>query len=96
MNEVLSKFSLPRQDVSLARGELRGGQFAGVSPAALNDLLHELRQPLGIIESLAYYLELTSTDEKIRINAQRIQAMVLQAHGILERAADVDDSTKPS
>ncbi len=61
--------------------------FAGVlsTPSAMDDLAHEVRQPLSVIESLAYYLEITSTDEKTRVHLQRIQAMVLQANLILKR-----------
>ena len=55
------------------------------APSAMEDLAHEIRQPLSVIESLAYYLELTSTDEKTRVHLQRIQAMVLQANLILKR-----------
>ncbi len=51
-----------------------------------NDLIHELRQPLGVIDSLAYYLELTATDEKSSCHLQRIRAMVAQTNCILERA----------
>lgn len=54
--------------------------------SALDDLVHEVRQPLSVIESLAYYLELTCTDEKTRAHLQRIQAMVLQASLILKRS----------
>jgi signal transduction histidine kinase len=86
MNEVISKLSLSREDVSLNRGDLRGGQTAGVNPAALHELAHDLRQPLGVIESLAYYLELTSSDERVSAHLQRIQAMVLQANRILDRS----------
>ena len=68
--------------------------FAGTSTSArlhnpasaLDDLAHEVRQPLSVIESLAYYLELTCTDEKTRAHLQRIQAMVLQASLILKRS----------
>ena len=68
--------------------------FVGTSDAAgarstataLDDLAHEVRQPLSVIESLAYYLELTCTDEKTRAHLQRIQAMVLQASLILKRS----------
>lgn len=56
------------------------------TPSALDDLAHEVRQPLSVIESLAYYLELTCTDEKTRAHLQRIQAMVLQASLILKRS----------
>ena len=71
-----------------------GSPLAGTSAAAavhttttaLDDLAHEVRQPLSVIESLAYYLELTCTDEKTRAHLQRIQAMVLQASLILKRS----------
>lgn len=55
------------------------------TPSVIDDLAHEVRQPLSVIESLAYYLEITSTDEKTRVHLQRIQAMVLQANSILKR-----------
>jgi signal transduction histidine kinase len=87
MNEVSSKLPVPRQEVSLARGDLRGGEIAGVTPAALDEILHDLRQPLGVIEALAYYLELTASEEKVRVHLQRIQAMVAQANRILERTS---------
>jgi signal transduction histidine kinase len=86
MSEVIPKLSPPREDVSLNRGDLRGGQTAGVDPAALHDLAHDLRQPLGVIESLAYYLELTSSDPRAAGHLRRIQAMVLQANRILDRS----------
>ena len=47
--------------------------------------MHELRQPLGVIESIAYFLEITAEDEQLCGHMQRIQAMVLQANHILER-----------
>lgn len=87
MNEVLSNLSLPREEVSLTRGDLRGGEIAGVTPAALDEFLHDLRQPLGVIESLAYYLELTASEDSVRSHVQRIQAMLSQANRILERAS---------
>lgn len=55
------------------------------TPSVLDELAHEVRQPLSVIESLAYYLEITSPDEKTRAHLQRIQAMVLQANLILKR-----------
>ena len=53
----------------------------------LHELVHELRQPLGVIESLAYYLQLTSKDDASRAHLQRIQAMVGDANRILERTS---------
>ena len=86
MNELFSRSSIPRKEASLSRGDLRGGQLAGVYPAALDNLLHELRQPLSIIESLAYCLERSATDGTTLAHLSRIQAMVVEAHCILERA----------
>ena len=53
---------------------------------SFGDIAHELRQPLSIIESLAYYLELTSKDESACVHLRKIQAMVLQANYILSDA----------
>lgn len=85
MKEVVSEIALPRQDVPPGRGHAKG-QYAGASPAAFDDLLHDLRQPLSAIESLAYFLEITSSDESVRGHLQRIQAMVARAHGILDHS----------
>jgi signal transduction histidine kinase len=88
MSELFSQFSMARQEASLGRGDVRSGQFADVDSAALYDLAHELRQPLGVIESLAYYLELISLDDAASVHLRRIQAMVAQANGILERTCE--------
>jgi signal transduction histidine kinase len=55
---------------------------------AMEDLIHELRQPLSAIESLAYYLELTSKDEKAIGHLRRIQTMVLESNRILLKAQE--------
>ena len=60
---------------------------AGVIPAVLEELIHDIRQPLGAIDSLAYFLELTSNDDQESIQLKRIRAMVAQANRILERTA---------
>lgn len=90
MSEFVSQFSVARPEVSLGRGDMRTGPLADVSSAALNDLAHELRQPLGVIESLAYYLELTSGDDSACAHLRRIQAMVAQANTILERVCSAN------
>lgn len=92
MSEFLPQFSGTRQEASLGRGNLRSGQLADVDSAALSDLAHELRQPLGVIESLAYYLELISVDDSASTHLRRIQAMVAQANRILERNCDAPKS----
>jgi signal transduction histidine kinase len=89
MNEVGSQFTVPQQEASLAHGEIRARQSvtAGVDPAVLEELIHDIRQPLGTIDSLAYFLELTSIDEQACTQLKRIRAMVVQANRILEQSA---------
>jgi hypothetical protein len=53
----------------------------------IEDFIHELRQPLGVIDSLAYYLELTATDARNSIHLECIRAMVAETNYILERAS---------
>jgi signal transduction histidine kinase len=60
---------------------------AGVAPAVLEELIHDIRQPLGAIDSLAYFLELTSSDDQATTQLKRIRAMVVQANRILEKSA---------
>jgi len=75
-------FAVPGQESSLARPE---------SPAAaaanLDELIHDLRQPLSAIESLAYYLELTATEDRVCAHMQKIRDMLGKANAILERTA---------
>ena len=76
------------QDASLAHITASSRhRFTGATPVPLEDFIHELRQPLGVIDSLAYYLELTATDDKSSAHLERIRAMVDQANRILERAS---------
>ncbi len=64
-------------------------QISDLKTHSFEDLAHELRQPLGTIEALAYFLELTAEDESICGHLQRIQAMVVQANDILERSCGI-------
>jgi light-regulated signal transduction histidine kinase (bacteriophytochrome) len=85
MNQQLSPhMTFTPHDSSVARSTLDPSQ-AGWKALSFDEFVHEIRQPLGVIESLAYYLELTSQDETVSAHLQRIQQMVLQAHRILER-----------
>ena len=52
--------------------------------SSMDELVHDLRQPLSTIECIAYYLEITTSDERVRAQAERIHAMIWQAHRILE------------
>ena len=85
MNQQLSpNRTFTPQDGSVTRTTLDPRQ-ADPQPLSLDEFVHEIRQPLGVIESLAYYLELTSQDEKVSAHLERIQLMVSQVHRILER-----------
>jgi len=86
MNQQLSPhIPFTPQDGSVTRSSVNSRQ-ASLKALSFDEFVHELRQPLGVIESLAYYLELTSHDEKVNAHLQRIQLMVLQVNRILERA----------
>jgi hypothetical protein len=87
MNKVAPPFNLGTQDVSLAHREIISRRLAGANPALSEEIIHDLRQPLGVIDSLAYYLELTAPDDKMCGHLEQIRAMVSQANGILERAS---------
>ena len=88
MNKVASPFNVVTQDVPLAHREIISrNRLTGAIPVLSEEIIHELRQPLGVIDSLAYYLELTAADEKICTHLEQIRAMVSQANGILERAS---------
>ncbi len=89
MIKVAPSFNVVTQEVPLAHREIISlRRPAGVNPVLSEEIIHELRQPLGVIDSLAYYLELTSVDEKVYTHLAQIRAMVSQANGILERASD--------
>jgi hypothetical protein len=85
MNQQLSPhIAITPQDGSVLRSTLDPRQ-ADPQALSLDEFVHEIRQPLGVIESLAYYLELTSQDETVSVHLERIRLMVLQVHRILER-----------
>jgi signal transduction histidine kinase len=85
MNANFSPVATLAPEAVLRRLDLTPSQIEDSKTRVLEDLAHELRQPLGVIESLAYFLELTSGNEQLCSHAQQIQAMVSQANSILER-----------
>ena len=87
MNKVAPPFNVLRQEVPLAHSDVISRRLTGAIPVLSEEIIHDLRQPLGVIDSLAYYLELTAADEKMCGHLEQIRAMVSQANGILERAA---------
>ena len=66
-------------------GRNREIEGAADAPGAmLRDLIHDVRQPLSVVESIAYYMELTSSDQQSVMRLQKIQAMVAKINQILE------------
>jgi signal transduction histidine kinase len=93
MNQIFNPVSAPGQDALLGRLDLTPPQIRHSKDTALEELAHELRQPLGVIESLAYFLEITAEDEQLCGHLQRIQAMVVQANRILDRYSSTETSS---
>ncbi|MBA3975319.1 MAG: hypothetical protein C0504_14020 [Candidatus Solibacter sp.] len=69
--------------------EIQCGLSSARQPDVLPQLLHEVRQPLCGIESIAYYLEiaLDGQDESVRRQCGNIRSMVRQASWLLDDAA---------
>jgi signal transduction histidine kinase len=61
--------------------------------SVLRDMAHEIRQPLGAIESIAYYLSmvLSDSDGKHREQLTRIQQLVEQSNWILSNGLGLAD-----
>ena len=60
---------------------------ASIPMSRMDNLVHELRQPLSAIEHLAFYLQLVSEDPVICMHSQRIQDLIAEANDILEKAS---------
>jgi K+-sensing histidine kinase KdpD len=59
-------------------------------------IAHEIRQPLSAIESIAYYLLLTlSEDDKNREQVTRVQQLVEQSNWILSNGLGIADPRRP-
>lgn len=65
------------------------------SHRVLQNIVHELRQPLSAIESIAYYLELILPrgDARAREHASRLQELVQQSNWILTCGLQLADPT---
>ena len=50
MNKAVSQLSVTGQEGSLAHNEGGRHHIAGDNPALLRELIHEVRQPLGVID----------------------------------------------
>ena len=82
MNKVVPPMSALRA----VHPNFQNQQRTGAIPVDLDELAHELRQPLSTIESLAYYLEITSADEQVCRYLEQIRMLVTRANGILDHA----------
>lgn len=89
MNELQIQSHAVPQDVALANGSLRVARKMDVQISQIDQLRHELCQPLEVIDTLAHYLEMTSHDENLCAHLRKIQAMVVRANQILETAEAV-------
>ena len=85
MNNVFAVSASGSQS-SLEYDALENRRRTGANPVNLDDLAHELRQPLSTIESLAYYLEITTVDDQVCQCVEQIRRMVSRANGILDHA----------
>jgi hypothetical protein len=68
---------------------LSGIEEAALSPQRnLRNLVHELRQPLGAIEAIAYYLEMTlpAAQHDAKQHLLRLQTLVEHANDLLVAA----------
>jgi signal transduction histidine kinase len=64
----------------------------------VNELVHDLRQPLSEIESIAYYLEMAGANGAVRSREMlgKIQVLVAEADRLLTRAVhDVKRAAHP-
>ena len=87
MNDAVSRNCAARENFPLKTGDPNDHRELGVDPFRIGELAHELRQPLSTIESLAYYLELMSESDHMRLQLERIRLMVDRANQILSQAS---------
>ena len=87
MNPPYSKMQIPCSDVTQATENARNICAELQEPNEMNELIHEIRQPLEVIESLAFYLELVSEEQQVFEHMRTIRSMVGRANRILEQHA---------
>ena len=76
---------IPPSDASQAAGAAQSTCADIQNSTPIHDLLHELRQPLEVIDSLAFYVEMTSSDESLSRHMQTIRSMLTRMSHILEQ-----------
>ncbi len=89
MNKAVPQVSAAMEEMSFENHGLRNHGPTGAHPFRIDELAHELRQPLSTIESLAYFLEITAADDAVCSHLQQIRLMVCRASRILDHAAAV-------
>ncbi len=94
MSTAVSPFTTQLRDADPATDEKIS--VSGVTPVNLDELIHELRQPLGVLESLTYFIEITTTDESISPQLEHMQSMLAKVHHILEDACERGVSSYPA
>jgi hypothetical protein len=86
MNDVVSHLSKCVEEFPPKNVGAGDERRAGADPVCMGELVHELSQPLGAIDSLAYYLEIIEENERTRRHLQQIRVLVERASHILNRA----------
>ncbi len=85
-------------DSGAEKGLLGGSLNWSAAESLVQDLAHDLRQPLSEIESIAYYLELAGAGDPSRSREmlEKIQSLVADADVLLTRAvAGVKEAAHP-
>lgn len=77
--------------------ELISSEKLAVLGKISGSIAHEIKNPLGVIDSSAYYLELKlkDADDKIKEHLYRIKAQVKKASGIIQNLLDVAKMKEP-
>lgn len=87
MSNAVSGACISVDDFPISDDDLLDRQKTGGDRILVEELAHELRQPLSAIESLAYYLEITTESEQTRGHLEQIRLLVDRANQILRHAA---------
>jgi hypothetical protein len=84
--QAVPEFRVYPPETALAHGDSHPS--TGDKPARLENLTHELRQPLGVIESLPFYLELIAQKmTKVAFTFDRYGLWSVRPNHILQHAA---------
>lgn len=77
--------------------EILSSERLAVLGKVSGSIAHEIKNPLGVIDSSAYYLELKlkDADDKIKTHIARIKAQVKKASGIIQNLVDVVKMKEP-